>query len=78
MNHYFGYWWSDLEIIGNDQYLIALGWDESSWDGEGPVPESDDLYWDELTLEEQTAASQICYFKDLWNGKSIPDWEIQI
>ena len=75
INHYYGYWWSDLEESGFDQYLIVLGWDENGWDDDGSAPESDDSYWDDLTPEEQSAASQICYFKDLWDGVPIPEWE---
>mmetsp|Transcript_18071 Transcript_18071/g.31126 ORF Transcript_18071/g.31126 Transcript_18071/m.31126 type:complete len:148 (-) Transcript_18071:125-568(-) len=76
INHYQGYWWSDLEDSGLDQYLIVLGWDENSWDNiNAPVPETETLYWDSLTPEEQSAARQICYFEDVWNGVPIPDWE---
>jgi len=75
INHYYGYWWEQLEEQGLVQYLIALGWDESSWN-DGPSPETDDLYWDDLTLDEQSAASGICYFKDLWDDVPIDQWEL--
>jgi len=75
INHYYGYWWEQLEEQGLVQYLIALGWDESSWN-DGPSPETDDLYWDDLTLDEQSAASGICYFKDLWDDLPIDQWEL--
>lgn len=50
------------------QYATSLGWDENKWDNNGSDPETEDFYWDDLTLEQQAAASQICYFKDLWDG----------
>ena len=74
INHYQGYWWADLEEAGFDQYLMALGWDENSWDGDGPEPETEDLYWEGLTPDQQSAARQICYTPDLWDGLLIPEW----
>ena len=76
INHYYGYWWVDLKERGFDQYLIVLGWDENSWDNDGPEPESEDLNWEHLTPVEQSAASQICFFRDLWDGTSISEWQL--
>ena len=75
INHYYGYWWSDLEEVGLDQYYSILGWNADLWDNDdGDVPNTEDLYWSELTSEQQIAASNVCFFEDLWNGESIPDW----
>ncbi len=74
INHYLGYWWEDLEERGLDQYLKELGWDENSWNQDGPVPDTDDLYWDGLTPDQQEAAVQICYFRELWDNVPIPEW----
>lgn len=68
INHYVGFTWSDLAAGGFVQYATSLGWDENKWDNNGSDPETEDFYWDDLTLEQQAAASQICYFKDLWDG----------
>ncbi|KAL7529039.1 hypothetical protein ACHAXR_005539, partial [Thalassiosira sp. AJA248-18] len=78
INHYLGYWWADMEEVGLDHYLSVLGWNKNSWDDDGPAPETEDLYWDELEPEHQAVASQLCYHKDLWDGVSIPEWDIQL
>ena len=74
INHYFGYWWQDIVYYGYDQYFEVLGWDVNNWDSSGELPETEDMYWDELTKEQQDAASQLCYFRDLWDGVSIPNY----
>jgi len=75
INHYYGYWWSNLEEVGLDQYYSILGWNADLWDNDdGEVPDSEELYWSELTSAQQLAASNVCFFEDLWNGESIPDW----
>lgn len=76
VNHYFGYWWEDVEYYGYSEYFVALGWDAESWDGDATPPDTEDLYWEELTARQRAAATQLCYFKDLWDVISIPDWEI--
>ena len=75
VNHYSGYYWQDLVVRSLDQYLTALGWDQSSWDNDGPTPESDDLYWEGLSAAQQHAAKQLCYSEDEWNEVPIPDRE---
>jgi hypothetical protein len=74
VNHYLGCWWKDLEERGLDQYVKVLGWDEDRWNHDGPVPDTDDVYWDDLTQEQQEAAIQICYFRELWDNVPIPEW----
>lgn len=75
INHYSGYYWADLEEGGLDQYYSVLGWNIDNWENDGPVPDTEEAYWDELTPDQQAAASAICYSKDLWNGNAITDWE---
>lgn len=74
INHYIGYWWEDIEHFGYDQYLTVLGWDVSSWDDGASLPETEDMYWDELTSGQQAAAAQLCYTRELWNGVPITRW----
>ncbi|KAL7525331.1 hypothetical protein ACHAXR_000959, partial [Thalassiosira sp. AJA248-18] len=61
INHYFGYWWEDIEYYGYDEYLTGLGWKVESWDNCAPAPDSEDKYWDELTPRQQAGATQVCY-----------------
>ena len=75
INHYSGYYWADLEEGGIDQYYSVLGWNINNWENDGPVPDTEDAYWDELSPGQQAAASAVCYSKDLWNGNVITDWE---
>ena len=60
-----------------DVYFNMLGWNQESWDGgdEDNVPETESMYWEELSQEEQEAARQICYSAELWNGIAILNWE---
>jgi len=75
INHYFGYWWQDIVYYGYDQYFAVLGWDVNNWDS-GELPATEDMYWDELSPEQKEAASQLCYFRDLWDGVSIPNFSL--
>ena len=75
INHYLGYWWEDLEELNVAQYYAILGWDIDSWDEELYVPETDDMYWDDLTSEQQEAAGQLCFSKELWDEVPLPDWK---
>ena len=75
INHYYGYYWEDIEYYGYDKYYVVLGWNADSWDNESGEPYTEDLYWDELSQVQQEAATQLCFFKELWDGESIPNWE---
>jgi len=75
INHYHAYWWADLQRDGIDQYLHVLGWDKNSWEGDEPDPETEDLYWDGLTPDQQAAAVQVCYHKDLWDMLPLSQWK---
>lgn len=75
INHYRGFWWDDLQIMGITTHLEVLGWTESMWDSNGAMlPESEDLYWVELTVEQQEAAKHICYIEELWDGIPLKKW----
>jgi len=76
MLQYEDYTWSELEAASVTEYFEALGWNSSSWDKEIDYsPPSDNQDWDELSLEEQNAAAELCYFQELWDGIPIPEWE---
>ena len=72
INHYSGYWWEDIVWMGLDQYFTILGWDAGNWHYD-ETPETEDMYWDELTVKQQMAATQVCFFRDLWNTVPIPE-----
>ena len=74
INHYYGYWWADLEEKELDSFFSKLGWSKAMWDegDEGDVPSSDDKYFDELNSDEQAAAQSLCYFRELWDGEELP------
>ena len=74
INHYFGYWWEDIEYYAYTPYFNALGWNVDSWDNDEP-PATEDMYWDELSAEQQAAATQLCYHKDLWDAVPLAQWE---
>jgi hypothetical protein len=38
------------------------------------VPETYSLLWDKLSEEEQTAATELCYFQQTWDALDLADW----
>ena len=74
INHYSGLWWSDLVDLGHAQHYEALGWDAGAWENGDPKPDSDDMYWDELSPGEQSAAGRLCYSKHLWDQDPLNEW----
>jgi hypothetical protein len=74
MNHYSGYFWADLQVLGVSSYLETLGYSTSSWDDEVGYVATEDMRWDELSLEEQDAAHRLCYFENSWDWISLNNW----
>lgn len=74
VNHYKGYYWSDLETMGITSHLEVLGWNESMWDGDGTEPSTEEYYWAVLSVEQQEAAKHICYIEELWDGIPLKRW----
>jgi len=68
LNHFRSYTWDDLEFFGLDFSYLALGWTELSWDGIETPPPSKGTSWKDLTQEERQVASELCYFRDNWDG----------
>ena len=68
INHYSYYDWDEFIQYEFAEPLIVLGWNQSNWDGDAPEPESDSKDWIELTVEERTAAEELCYFEEVWDG----------
>ena len=75
VNHYNGYYWDELPG-GVRSHFNVLGYGRSSWDDGINVPETEDMYWDELSTSQQEAAYKLCYFKNSWNWISLAEWEI--
>lgn len=75
VNHYDDYWWEELEQFELAQYYAVLGWNQSTWDtANSSIPESSDLYWNELSDEQRTAAREVCYTLELWDELSLDFW----
>jgi hypothetical protein len=74
MNHYIGYYWADLQVLGVSSYLETLGHSKSSWDDEVGYVATEDMRWYELSLEEQDAAYRLCYFENSWDWISLNNW----
>lgn len=51
-----------------------MGWTEKAWDEYDDPPESDGKYWPDLTPEEQAAAFEVCYFREVWDEVSLQYW----
>jgi len=71
INHYGGYYWSDLEEYKIAPYYEALGWTLDTWNSESDFPASSDKNWIELTVEERQAAANLCYIEQTWNQESF-------
>ena len=69
INHYGGYYWSDLVSWEIAPFYEALGWDEDAYNSvnASDYPESVGKSWTELTSEEQQAAANLCYIEETWN-----------
>ncbi len=78
INHYYGYWWSDLVKDGYDEYFSILGWDEDKWDNGSSAPETEGMEWDDMSAEQRAAAEQVCFFRELWNGVPISQWDMSL
>ena len=71
INHFDDYNWVELNQAGVQQYWVALGWSQTSWEGIAPAPASEEKEWGALTASEKTAAEMLCYFEELWNGLDL-------
>mmetsp|Transcript_3976 Transcript_3976/g.5805 ORF Transcript_3976/g.5805 Transcript_3976/m.5805 type:complete len:787 (+) Transcript_3976:645-3005(+) len=67
-NHFADLSWDGLEEAGVQAYFDTLGWSEYSWDGSGDPPPTEEMHWDELSLEQHVAAMQICFTKSVWES----------
>lgn len=59
--------WNDLKYSECRLFGI-LGCDEENWEGSTEQPESKTATWDELTTEEQDAATQLGYDQETWDA----------
>ncbi|KAL7525514.1 hypothetical protein ACHAXR_001042, partial [Thalassiosira sp. AJA248-18] len=74
VNHYNGYYWSDLQAAGAAQYYAVLGWSEESWEEGIGLPATEDMYWEELSEVQQEAGHMLCYFRNSWDWISLAAW----
>ena len=72
INHYSGYYWADLEEGGIDQYYSVLGWNIDNWENDGPVPDTEDAYWDELSPGNKQQPVQFVTPKIYGMATSLP------
>lgn len=54
---------------------MALGWSQGSWDGISDPPESEYIFWYELSDAQKSAATSLCYFEEIWDKSSLVEWE---
>ena len=77
INHYSDYTWEELECFGLDSAYMKLGWSKETWDSwdEDDWPEQEFTNWTLLYEEEQIAATELCYFPELWDQIPLEDWD---
>lgn len=44
------------------------------WDNGTGQPETEDVYWDGLTPDQQEAAYKLCYFEKSWEWLELSSW----
>jgi hypothetical protein len=78
VNHYRGFSWMETEGMGVQQHLRALGWTEDMWTSNQDQPSVYGKSWSKLDNEEKDAATEICWFQQLWDGTSLDDvaWNV--
>ena len=77
INHYAYYAWTQLESKGVLQYFLNLGWDSSLWFAAVDKSSYPPVYqkpWSQLTADQQSNATELCYFEGLWNGIGLMYW----
>ncbi|OEU07753.1 hypothetical protein FRACYDRAFT_197257 [Fragilariopsis cylindrus CCMP1102] len=78
INHYVANTWEDLRDYHNVSWAFELlGWSESTWrsDDENDWPDSELKFYAELNSNEQLGARRICCPAEVWDGKSLTEWE---
>lgn len=73
VNHYNGYYWENLQAAGIVESFQALGWDQVNWDDGGTNPVFD-MYFEDLSAEQQDAAFRLCYIPNSWNWVPLDEW----
>ncbi len=76
INHYSDYTWAELADVGVQSYLLTLGWSEANWGSPDLTlyPDTESLYFDQLTPAKQAALIELCYTREIWNGVSLELW----
>lgn len=56
--------------------VVWYTWLDKGWNGEAPLPASENSKWANLRKTEQDAAGRICFFNFnyTWDGVNIMDW----
>ena len=62
--------WSDLPTDIRSASEV-LGWNQTNWGITKPTTSVYDKMWDELSAEEQTAATTLCHFDYTWPGERM-------
>ena len=75
VNHYLDAFndWDNLPDQVIKKHLMGIGYTEEIWDDSTVAPTSFDKFWDELTQEEQSSATELCYFQETWDRAELED-----
>jgi hypothetical protein len=77
VNHYldsFDYW-DELPNQVIKAHLMGLGFTQEIWDAiTDEDPSSFDKNWNELSVEEQSSATELCYFQETWDNEGLEAW----
>lgn len=71
--HYKSYSWDDLKKANVQAYYQELGYSHKAWEAQ-QKPETDGMYWPDLTPTQQNAAYELGYFREVWDDVSLQFW----
>eukprot|EP00521_Asterionellopsis_glacialis_P009592 CAMPEP_0195284650 /NCGR_PEP_ID=MMETSP0707-20130614/2778_1 /TAXON_ID=33640 /ORGANISM="Asterionellopsis glacialis, Strain CCMP134" /LENGTH=1190 /DNA_ID=CAMNT_0040344029 /DNA_START=45 /DNA_END=3617 /DNA_ORIENTATION=- len=80
-NHYFGYYWDDINEAGLMSNLVPFGWTEKAWNaydgsnGRLTAPDTWRTEWDDLSEIQWEAAVDLCYIEETWQELNLEDWD---
>jgi hypothetical protein len=73
IGHYEAFTWDELVSMNIAQYYEVLGWNSANWGSENELlhPDSELKSYDDLSIQEQVAAANLCFIQPLWDEESF-------
>lgn len=73
MNNWQSFSWKQLHSLQLAKYMVSLGWDMDQWNSQYNNPPAERKgVWDEMTMEQQRNANQLCFYKTSYDRLDLP------